>query len=71
MPIAGAICASKMGWPLIFYLYGGLGIMWCTCWMLLGSNSPHKHKSISKEEKAWLESENFEDEQVMYMNNIY
>ncbi|KAG5861916.1 hypothetical protein JTB14_010573 [Gonioctena quinquepunctata] len=54
MPLTGIICASKVGWPIIFYLYGGLGILWFALWVIFGSDSPEKHRSISEKEKSWI-----------------
>lgn len=58
MPITGLICASKYGWPLVFYIYGGLGVAWSIIWMTFGSDNPLKHKSITKGETVWLENVN-------------
>lgn len=58
MPITGLICASKYGWPLIFYIYGGVGVAWCILWIFFGADDPLKHKSISEGERIWLENEN-------------
>lgn len=58
MPITGLVCASKYGWPLIFYIYGSLGIVWCILWIFFGSDNPARHKTISESEKKWLENEN-------------
>lgn len=55
MPITGAISASSAGWPVTFYLYGGLGIAWTVVWIFFGSDSPSKHKRISSEERRYVE----------------
>ncbi|KAJ8929842.1 hypothetical protein NQ314_017446 [Rhamnusium bicolor] len=44
MPITGMIAASSVGWPVAFYLYGSLGILWSLVWIWLGSDSPSTHK---------------------------
>ncbi|XP_056640310.1 putative inorganic phosphate cotransporter [Diorhabda sublineata] len=56
MPITGLISDSKYGWPAAFYLYGALGICWSILWIIFGSDSPAKHKSISSDEKQYIES---------------
>lgn len=73
MPITGLICASKYGWPLVFYIYGGIGIFWCILWIIFGSDNPSKHKSISKAERMWLENENLDrnDEKVRFIGIIF
>lgn len=55
-PIAGWISASTIGWPVVFYLYGGIGVAWSLIWLLVGSDSPAKHKTISKDERKYIES---------------
>ncbi|CAH1173696.1 unnamed protein product [Phaedon cochleariae] len=55
MPIAGFISNSSYGWPLVFYLYGGLGILWAITWFIVGSDSPSKHKSITPVERKYIE----------------
>ncbi|XP_032683850.1 LOW QUALITY PROTEIN: uncharacterized protein LOC116850093 [Odontomachus brunneus] len=55
LPICGALAASATGWPGIFYLFGALGILWSICFFLLGADSPSKHRSISQEERVYIE----------------
>ncbi|EFN85104.1 putative inorganic phosphate cotransporter isoform X2 [Harpegnathos saltator] len=55
LPISGALAASAGGWPSIFYLFGALAILWSVCFFLLGADSPFKHRSISQEEKEYIE----------------
>lgn len=62
MPITGLICATKYGWPLVFYVFGGCGIIWCILWVIFAADTPTKHKTISKAEKLWLENKNFDQE---------
>ncbi|KAG5880074.1 hypothetical protein JTB14_034705 [Gonioctena quinquepunctata] len=57
MPITGAIAGSTVGWPAAFYLYGAFGFCWCILWIIYGSNCPEEHKSISIEERKFIESE--------------
>ncbi|XP_076271566.1 putative inorganic phosphate cotransporter isoform X2 [Rhynchophorus ferrugineus] len=54
--ITGTISASWAGWPAAFYFFGSLGLGWCIVWILLGANTPSDHKSISAEEKFYIES---------------
>ncbi|KAJ8980965.1 hypothetical protein NQ317_013419 [Molorchus minor] len=55
MPLTGAIAASTVGWPVIFYLYGFVGMVWSILWLFTGSDSPSKCKGISAEEKKYIE----------------
>jgi ACS family sodium-dependent inorganic phosphate cotransporter-like MFS transporter 5 len=55
MPITGLISASWVGWPVSFYVFGSMGLLWVVLWVLLGSNSPQDHKSITEEERYYIE----------------
>ncbi|KAF4526241.1 hypothetical protein B566_EDAN001926 [Ephemera danica] len=58
MPLSGYLCSIEGipggGWPLAFYLTGGLGIAWFVAWMFLVSDSPDTHPSISQEERSYI-----------------
>lgn len=56
MIVSGIISASWQGWPLIFYIYGGLGVLWAIVMALLGSNKPSESKVISEQERIYIES---------------
>ncbi|KAF7287840.1 hypothetical protein GWI33_000193 [Rhynchophorus ferrugineus] len=56
MLITGVISASWYGWPMVFYVFGGLGFLWCFLMGFLGYDSPDDHPSISMEEKKYIES---------------
>ncbi|KAK9887949.1 hypothetical protein WA026_000247 [Henosepilachna vigintioctopunctata] len=55
MVITGAISDTKLGWPYVFYLYGIFGFVWAAFYTWLGCNSPAEHKSISFEERKYIE----------------
>jgi MFS family permease len=55
MPISGYLAASRVGWPSIFYLFGALAILWSIGFFFLGADSPFDHRSISEEEKEYIE----------------
>ena len=56
MPLTGAICGSKSGWPLSFYVCGSIGIAWAIIFAIFAENSPSQHKRISPEEREYIES---------------
>jgi ACS family sodium-dependent inorganic phosphate cotransporter-like MFS transporter 5 len=56
MIVSGIISASWQGWPLIFYIYGGLGVLWAIVMALLGSDKPSESKVISEQERIYIES---------------
>jgi len=55
MPISGFLAASKIGWPSIFYVFGALSIIWSTIFLFCGADSPSSHRTISQEEKEYIE----------------
>eukprot|EP01112_Ceratiomyxa_fruticulosa_P017905 TRINITY_DN5659_c0_g1_i1.p1 TRINITY_DN5659_c0_g1~~TRINITY_DN5659_c0_g1_i1.p1 ORF type:complete len:493 (-),score=60.14 TRINITY_DN5659_c0_g1_i1:52-1530(-) len=44
-----------LGWRMVFYLSGLLGVMWVILWLIIGSDSPSKNRFISKEEAEYIE----------------
>lgn len=75
MPISGFLAASKVGWPSIFYVFGVLAIVWSTLFFLCGADSPSSHRTISREEKEYIEDslktkETKGDEQTNEVNMI-
>ncbi|PSN33881.1 hypothetical protein C0J52_09551 [Blattella germanica] len=53
MSVSG-ILAEAAGWPLVFYLFGGFGVLWYVPWLLVGFSSPETHPRISEEEKRHI-----------------
>lgn len=55
MLISGLIADSIMGWPGIFYISGGMGLVWSTIWYFYGYSSPADCKHMSMDERNYLE----------------
>lgn len=55
MPIAGVLAASSIGWPSIFYIFGTLAIVWGIVFLYFGADAPSDHRSISQEERKYIE----------------
>ncbi|XP_014102770.2 putative inorganic phosphate cotransporter isoform X1 [Bactrocera oleae] len=55
MATSGVIASSALGWPSIFYLSGGVGVIWAIAFFIWGSSSPAQSKLISPEEKKFIE----------------
>lgn len=64
LPVTALMSDSSIGWPLAFYFYGGLGIIWSIIWGIVGADSPSKHKSISKAERDYIEEGLSNDEET-------
>ncbi|XP_049778460.1 sialin-like [Schistocerca cancellata] len=56
MAATGALCATSVGWPLTFYVFGGIGLLWCVPWWLLVADSPAQHKNIDPAERRYIEA---------------
>lgn len=52
--VTGLISDSAAGWPITFYLYGSVSLVWCLLWFAFASNSPTEHKTISIEERNYI-----------------
>ncbi|CAL1268935.1 unnamed protein product, partial [Larinioides sclopetarius] len=51
-PLSGFLCSIDFlgGWPSVFYLFGIIGFVWFLFWIILMSEKPEGHPSISEEE---------------------
>ncbi|XP_004520753.1 putative inorganic phosphate cotransporter isoform X2 [Ceratitis capitata] len=56
LAISGVIAESALGWPGIFYISGGLGVLWGISWFLFSASTPAEHKTISLEERKFIEN---------------
>lgn len=56
LPISGWLCTLHYGggWPLCFYLFGGLGVVWFVLWMFLVYDTPQKHPRICPKEVEYI-----------------
>ncbi|KAJ0176727.1 hypothetical protein K1T71_007906 [Dendrolimus kikuchii] len=56
LPISGWLCTLDFagGWPLCFYIFGGLGVVWFVGWIFLIYDSPHKHPRICPKEIEYI-----------------
>jgi ACS family sodium-dependent inorganic phosphate cotransporter-like MFS transporter 6/7/8 len=55
MPLSG-IMTDLMGWQACFYLYGIFGMAWFAVWWFVSAETPAAHKTISNEERLYIES---------------
>ena len=54
LPFSG-ILAQGMGWEWIFYIQGGLSLIWCVAWIFLVYDSPQEHPRIHPVELQMFE----------------
>ncbi|XP_042236807.1 putative inorganic phosphate cotransporter isoform X2 [Homarus americanus] len=53
MPLCGMIIA-EVGWPAVFYVTGGVSLVWVVVWALFMHDSPDQHPKISLEERSYI-----------------
>jgi predicted MPP superfamily phosphohydrolase len=53
------LCSLKFlgGWPLSFYIFGGLAVAWFVVWVFAVYDTPASHPHISLEEKNYIISQ--------------
>lgn len=49
-----AFIADTMGWPAVFYITGGVSLVWVALWFFLMHDRPEDHPRISAEEKKYI-----------------
>lgn len=54
MSIGGILSNSQLGWPSVFYIFGGLGVVWGLPWYFLSYNLPENHPRISHAELNYI-----------------
>lgn len=56
LPLSGWLCSLELdnGWPLCFYIFGGIGIIWFILWMFLVYDTPTSHPRIDRQEQAFI-----------------
>ncbi|XP_063878492.1 sialin-like isoform X5 [Scylla paramamosain] len=56
MSVGGWLCSTTFlgGWPSVFYVFGGLGVIWAIPWFLLIHDLPEHHPRISDAELQYI-----------------
>lgn len=52
--LVGGIISEALGWPYVFYLFGGFGLVCCLFWILVVYDDPGSHPWISGSEKEYI-----------------
>lgn len=55
MPVCGYLIV-QWGWESVFYITGGIGLVWSICWFFVVYDSPAEHPRISAEERCEIET---------------
>ena len=59
--LAGQLCETSIGWPLVFYAVSAFHIPWIFIWLYFGSSKPFESKRISDEELKYITSNNMQE----------
>ncbi|XP_054984613.1 probable small intestine urate exporter [Sorex araneus] len=54
--LTGGVLCQTVGWPYVFYIFGGVGCFCSFIWFSLISEKPTNHPFISTAEKEYIES---------------
>lgn len=54
MAVAGVLADSRWGWPSIFYVSGGIAILWALVYCYVGANNPQDSRTISEAERKYI-----------------
>ncbi|XP_008071705.2 sodium-dependent phosphate transport protein 4 [Carlito syrichta] len=60
--LMGGLISHALGWPFVFYVFGGIGCVCCLLWFVVVYDDPVSHPWISISEKEYIIS--FLDQQV-------
>ncbi|KAE9551758.1 hypothetical protein FO519_005037 [Halicephalobus sp. NKZ332] len=55
MPVAGFFCESSVGWPGVYYVMGGLTLIFCGIFYVVYRDSPRFHRHVSDKELFTIE----------------
>ena len=56
MPLSGLIC-QYWGWPVMFYIFGGISCIWVVVWFLIAKNTPDEYTTIDPLELAYIKEQ--------------
>jgi ACS family sodium-dependent inorganic phosphate cotransporter len=55
--LASPLIVLSLGWPAVFYISGGLGLLWLAAWMIIAADDPEKCVSVSAQELAVIRAD--------------
>ncbi len=54
--ILAPLIIAALGWKSVWYIFGGLILLWCVAWALFATSTPREHPSISRPEREYIEA---------------
>ena len=51
---AGGFICKTVGWPALFYIPGGISLVWLLLFLVLAADTPEKHRWISASERDYI-----------------
>ena len=60
--LATPVIVAEYGWEWVFYIFGGVGFIWCAVWYFWIASNPRKQSGISQEELDLIASDTIADE---------
>jgi len=54
LPLSGILCASSLGWPSVFYVFGAASTVWCVFFLWLVREDPEHDSRLSTSERAMI-----------------
>jgi predicted MFS family arabinose efflux permease len=70
LPFSGILAAS-WGWESVFYVQGGLAMIWCVLWIIFVFDSPEDHPRIHPAELELFEAEHPHDVDETIPNGVH
>ncbi|XP_046494974.1 sodium-dependent phosphate transport protein 4 isoform X1 [Equus quagga] len=52
--LLGGVISQALGWPFVFYIFGGIGCVCCLLWFVLVYDDPVSHPWINVTEKEYI-----------------
>lgn len=56
MPLSGVLC-QKLGWPIMFYIFGGVSCIWVVLWFIIARNTPEEYTGIDPLELNYIQEQ--------------
>jgi MFS family permease len=47
---------TQFGWKVVFFFYGGMGIVWAGAWLLYSTEKPSEHRAVTGQDLEEIES---------------